>query len=410
MIPWPSCFAFLLAIVLIPRIRQWRPVIIVACLATIFGIFNITTTVFGTVPATEKAKSAIWLVYLAVIATIIARELRFDRRWRRRASAIFITAALALLLFASVEQRTSLGTLSNAFREKVFAGGADSDKRDLILKGEVRPKAFLSETSHAARGVSTLLLVGAALGENVLLSSIAVGGMLVAVTIFASPVPLGFALCAMLGLFIPEFFVKKRLVCVYLAFIGVFCVGILTISVLTIPVLRERWELYERGADRSSYRRTSFMREMAWKALVRNPVSGVGLGGEEELSNEFVLSGMAGGETVELVNNAMWSIPFYTGLVGTVLTIWFLTAIVKGLPVRHRLILISTVLVTLNCTGSISSSSAWIVGAFLFAICRGDSAIHERLSMRVGRGTAQRKLLVPGQTRLLSRGPHLRIK
>jgi len=101
-----------------------------------------------------------------------------------------------LLAFAPLERKTPLGALSNAFRDKVFAGGSDSDTRDIILNGDVRPKAFLSKTSHGARGVATLLLIGAAFCESLGLSAIALSGILLAIPVFASLVPLAFAICA----------------------------------------------------------------------------------------------------------------------------------------------------------------------------------------------------------------------
>jgi hypothetical protein len=224
----------------------------------------------------------------------------------------------------------------------------------------VRPKAFTQETSFGARGVSLLLLAGALLSRSTLARLAALGGIVAAVPIFGSPIPAAFAVGLLYGLWVPRWAQSPRVLPVYLSTITLGAVFLLFAVAQFSTVVQRRVDLVRDGTDPSTYMRTMFMLEMAGKAIAWNPVSGVGLGGEDELGSDFVLPLLENVPTNTLINNALWSVLFLGLLLGFA---W-------RVELRYRAVFIATILLVLNCTGAIHSSSVWIVGALLYSILR----------------------------------------
>jgi hypothetical protein len=369
----PHFLAFLLALTLIPQIRAWRRFSLAMLLMLGFCAFNLSTSAFGSVPLHDRFRSVIYFVYLFGIALIIGvtkiiGESPLDRRI---AATMFLGAGFSLLAFASVEQHTALYQVSDAFRSVAYKEtNADNEARDLELLQKVRPKAFAQETSFGSRGVSVLLLIGALLSRDMMARVAALMGIVAAIPIFGSPIPAAFAVGLLYGLWVPRWAQSPKILPLYLGTITAGAAVLLFIVAQFSVVVQRRLDLVRDGTDPSTYMRTMFMMEMAGKAINWNPISGVGLGGEEELSSEFVLPLLENVPTNTLINNALWSVPFFTGLVGSLAFLLLLLTLTWRVELRYRAVFFATLLLILNCTGAIHSSSVWIVGAFLYSILR----------------------------------------
>lgn len=365
----PHIAAFMLAVTLLPRFRYRRWVLVATVTAVGFCAFNVMSTSFGSVPLMERAKSTVFLLWLFSISVVLMASSFPEGTDRRRVCQMFLAAGFSLLAFAFLEQRTPLAQVSDTFRLNAYGRIAyENDQRDEVLLGGTRPKAFTEEPSFAGRGISLLLLFGAMLARRTATRLAALAGIGAAVLVTGSPKPVVFALCLLCGLPVPQWCVRRKLVLPFQVFMGILAVAVIFVAVQTVPVLRQRFETIESGTDRSLWRRTGFMREMAGQALRHNPVSGVGFGGEDELSSDFTLPGLENDPTTSLINNAMWSIPFFTGITGSLLVAALLFALTRRLPAEHRLVFLLTIFATLNTTGSISSTSAWFIGAMLHCI------------------------------------------
>ncbi|MDR3403828.1 MAG: hypothetical protein P4L99_15125 [Chthoniobacter sp.] len=373
----PHIFGLFLACALAPAVRSWKRVALALVLLGIFCAFNLATTTFGVVSVVKKLKSVVYFVYLFGIAVVImgAGHIWREKQARRITAIIFLTAGLAMLSFGAVEQMTGLRDISDRFRNVAYGElNADNESRDLELLDKVRPKAFAKETSFASRGVSVLLLIGALTSTGLAPRLLALAGVGAATAVFGSPIPAGFLVAMLYGISMPRRIQSRRAICLY--FIALAAVAALSLGVAWMfsPVLQRRVELLTDLSDPSTYMRSGFMYEVAGKALAWNPVSGVGIGGEDELSSEFVLPLLGHVSTNTLINNAMWSIPFFTGLFGSFIAIVLLLAMALRVEFRHSAVFVLTILLILNSTGSIHSSSVWLVGALLFALLRAEQA------------------------------------
>ena len=94
----------------------------------------------------ERFKGLIQLTYSLVIAyALFLTVTLYDREQLAR---VFLVACILIIIGTALEVNTGFRAVSDAFRVKVFSFGVyQSDMRDLMLYGRVRPKFFTSEPS-----------------------------------------------------------------------------------------------------------------------------------------------------------------------------------------------------------------------------------------------------------------------
>jgi hypothetical protein len=368
----PHFFGFLLACTFLADFSRWRrcwPAVL-ACLG--FILFNVlSSSLTSSVGLAARIGPCVYFFYLFGISAFISTGAFVSEVNREWAANIILGFCFFILAFASLEQRTFLREVSDRGRIALYGGlSYESDDRDMEMVGRIRPKAFNSEPSFASRGVCELAILAALLSRRRWTRVSAVLCPFACLIIFASPAGAGYVVCALVGLFVLKRFQSPRGLLVYYGLAGLVSLLVFGLLLTTVPFLKERF-IQNRSSDLSTYMRTVFLREMAGKALEINPASGVGLGGEERLSSQFNVPTMEAQPIKNLINNAMWSIPFFTGLAGCLLFAWVLWICIWRVVPQRRMIFLSCIIMSLNVNGSISSASTWLLGGIMFSILTG---------------------------------------
>ncbi|MEM6822086.1 MAG: hypothetical protein AAF558_09120 [Verrucomicrobiota bacterium] len=367
----PFFATFLLAVTCLYRIPNWKPVLYggVACL--FFSGFNLLTSIDATVPIVEHIKSILYFLFLAFSSLIIGSSIIFTPNTRNLVGHLLLAAGFGVIAFGALEQRTPLAKISDTYRDAAYGyGKTDNEKRDIKLTGDIRPKVFTREPSHAARGASMLFILGAIAITSHWKRFLALLAIGVCIAIFGSPVPAGFFLALICGAFIPASVKKRGLAMPFVAAMGV--AGIAAIAALTIaiPSFADRVDTILEGRDASTKYRTTVVWSLALDALEINSVSGVGIGGEERLGSRAFLASRENATINTMINNALCSIPLFTGISGCIFFFAFFLFCLLRLPNQFYLFYGMVIFCLLFSTGAIHSSQTWSCGAILFAFIR----------------------------------------
>jgi len=368
-ITFPFLATGMLALLSLKKIRSWKPVFIGVGATFLFSIFNVLTSLSPEVPLIEHIKSIVYFLYLVTCSLIIANTPLFPQTSRKWVGILLLSAGFGLLFLGAVEQKTPLKRISDKYRDIAYGyGRTDNEARDIQLTGSVRPKLFTREPSHAARGVSMVFILSAVATSSLALRLGALAGIALAVPVFGSPVPAGFLGALFCGAFIPRIVQQKGLAYPYAAFMG--GVGLLALVALytTVPSFTERIDSIREGRDASTIYRTTVVWSMARSALDLNALSGVGIGAEDKLGSDAFLESRQEATINTMINNAILSVPLFTGWAGVVFFSLFAFIILLSVPPHLRLFFFMVIFCLLFSTGAIHSTQAWSAGAILYAM------------------------------------------
>ncbi len=332
----------------------------------------------------ERFKALLFFVYSLVVAYALYLELT---AWRRRELSAALGLVLVFLIVGvALELWTPLRAVSDAFRSEFFSvlDPRNSDAREQLIAGGLRPKFFTSETSHLAKwfllGLAAWLAASRGPGRYLRFLLAAGAGA----ALIRSPITLGgLAVIVMALLYIDqERGVSGLLRRGDVRRLVLFAVVGLGAAVLVAAIggtfLRGRLLRLVSGQDFSTLIRLVAPVFVAERVLTVYPLFGVGLGGNELLltpvKESFVslgipLSSFAAEENlIQKVTNAFWLHWIYLGLAGGLAQIATLAAALRMFRVRHRGYLVVFVLMYANVQGAYYGARLWTAIFVILAV------------------------------------------
>lgn len=341
------------------------------CISILFAfiVFNLVSSTKATALLPDKIRSSFLLFFnISSFILIVAsyQILQPLRQKLARAATILSLVALSLAFLETKSQ--TFAQVSDQFRARVYEESLlyDAESRDFELAGKIRPKVFHSEPAHLAFALTSLSLIGTALGPSALVFASHVIVCLLAGIVIGSPIPVYIAICSF-PLLLPRILSPRiPLILCYSAAV-VIGAAICTTAYYAIPSVRTRMELSLSGKDRSSFLRTTFQVQLAENGLSFNPFSGVGIGGQEEIK-EFLFSqpGVDPEKSNRAIQSPFWSLVLFTGIVGTSFVLAMLMFLAKRFADRPALEMIVWFLLLFQQGASIQVTFMWIVLAIAF--------------------------------------------
>lgn len=401
-IPFPAAPAGLAGMILLWRRRDR---IVPTHLAGLLGVVvlylaaSLSATDIGYL--TKRFTGLVQLTYSLVIG--YAMFLTILQASRRQMANMFLGFAIFILIGSLLETYTGLSAISDAVRKKIYDSGIyDSDLRDQILYGKVRPKLFTSEPSAVTFGYTFfifawfmvtprqrkllwfLLLLGAGLvampGPTLLLALL----LLPPYYLFVLPEtpPIG------------RFGHGYRLAIIFFG-------GILLVifAMVGATVFSERLSQITNGNDPSFFYRVIGPALVAFAVIQHFPWAGAGLTGESFITdlvmNVFVSSphfsaGWRISKISEVLTNYFWLHWIYLGFVWGVAVFVGLTAWFRMLGIPSVVFCWVVWVVFGQASGAYVAPKTWVVLFLAGAL----SMLHQRVSVP-GTVTMQP---VPGMT------------
>jgi hypothetical protein len=295
----------------------------------------------------RRFNGLIQLVYSLVIG--FAAFLTITRASRRQIAALFLGFSLVILIGCLLEDYAGLRPISDWVRERLYSRGIyDSDLRDEILYGAIRPKFFASEPAAVTFAYSLFLFIW--LVASRLRGKLVVYVALVGIGIFAMPGP---TLLLMLLLILPyELFLagrdgdgagRSQESLRLLKFTVLACGLVAAVVVLSQTVFAARLKDIVAGNDASFFYRVLGPALAARDILLHYPIAGAGLTGEPFVEKQIVdvyaqspnysVAWTIVSPATELLINYFWLHWIYLGLVWGVVMIAAVTAWLKVLDV-----------------------------------------------------------------------------
>lgn len=327
---------------------------------------------------TSRVLSFIYLLYSVAIGYALYLELS---GWsRREVAALFLGVMLFILVGCALEDYVPLfRSLSNAFRSAVFERGVyGADTRDQVLFGMIRPKLFTSEPSHVAKFflLSSTVWLGL---TNTRYRYLKFGAMAAAALILIrSPILiLTVPLALIVKIWLDSDGVIRTMTRaptrdrLFLAALMVAGVALLGVAIGTI--LQERFLRILAGRDGSFFLRIVAPMQIAVRAILHNPVFGVGLGGNDAIADEmravFRLStvdvGRIEDNLASKVFNLFWMHWMFLGLVGGTAVLAALGWMTRVLGGRRLAFVFLSLLIFSQTMGGYVGARAW---TFLFML------------------------------------------
>lgn len=364
----PNAILLLVALSMVPRKPNCQAVTIAVVLSLAFVALAVLLNVTAETSLSKQFLSGGQLVYSAAIATIVASAHPFVGNDARRAGRLCLAIASMVVAFAAIENRTSLGSVSDNVRQQLYDTGLyEADQRDLAIAGFIRPKALASEPSHAAWTVCAMCLCAVAFMPGVRPIAGAAGLTGLAAIVFYSP---GAAAASFVLLCLLLY--ESRSSSTSAGFTTVVAIGVcglLVIATILAAVLSERVGIGGAfGVEGSVFIRLIQPFSLASEAIAFNPVAGVGFQGLEEIWTKIQHTDevMVRENLNTVPGMAILSIPLFTGFYGVIAFTCFFLWLLGRLPYGKRMAFAIVVLFALVQKQSFVVSSAWLIGAVWF--------------------------------------------
>jgi hypothetical protein len=229
----------------------------------------------------ERFKGVVQISYALTLAYaffLTARD--FPRRYLAR---IFLAFTLVILLGCALENYTSFRGVSDAFRLRIYEHGLyESDLRDQILYGRVRPKLFSSEPSAVSFMFTLCAFAWYALSAYRLKLPLYTLFVACAFTLMRGPtLMLCLALVVPYAVFLAprEAFAGRMRYNATRGMIAI-CLSAAIVAVavpLALTLYAERLELITSGGDPSFFSRVIAPFQAAKAVLAEHPIAGAGL-------------------------------------------------------------------------------------------------------------------------------------
>lgn len=358
-------------------------VVVLLLLASIFSAADIRYL-------SKRFTGLVQLTYSLVIG--YALFLTFLQARREQLASIFLGFSLAILIGCLLEDYGGLRPISDAVRLKLYSYGIyDSDLRDMLLYGRIRPKLFTSEPSAVTFAYTLYTfswLVFSRWRWKLLVYVALLGAGLVAMP--------GVTLLLMLVLVVPyEMFLSGRN---SLSFEGLTPARLIKIGILSAIMLAgfvyvanavysTRLREIANGADASFFYREIGPMLLAHDVVKHYPASGAGLTGElfisKEITNVYMSSPSFSAswqftDPRDVVTNYFWLHWIYLGLVWGTIILVALTVWLKVLGVPSILFCWAIWTVMGQASGSYVGPKTWTV---LFLAAAG-AVLHTREAFR----------------------------
>jgi hypothetical protein len=360
-IPFPSAPAGIAGVVMLWRRRNR---VTPLALATLLGV--VLLYLCSILSATDlsflgrRFNGLVQLVYSIVIGYALFLTLALASR--RQIAALFLGFSLVILIGCLLEDYGGLRPISDAVRQKLYTAGIyDSDYRDELLYGRVRPKFFASEPASVTFTYSLFSFIWMVTSRW--RWKLAGYAALIGLGTFAMPGP---TLLLMVLLILPyALFVAGRRAgsngnqLDFAHLLKVSCLAAVLIGAVAImanSIFSERLREITAGNDASFFYRVRGPAIAARYVAEHFPIAGAGLTGEpyieRDIANEYLRSPAYSRD---------W--PIVSPATELVINFFFLHWIYLGLVWGS--IMLAAVTVWLRAIGVPSAAFCWLVWAFL---------------------------------------------
>ena len=337
----------------------------------------------------ERLKGVIQISYsLALVYAFFLTARDFPRR---RLARIFLAFTLAILIGCALENYTSFSAISDAFRVRIYQHGLyESDLRDQILYGRVRPKFFASEPSAVSFMFTLCAFAWYALSA------------------FRLKLPLYtfFVFCAFVLMRGPTLMLCLALVVPYTIFLApreafggrmhynatrgmiAICLSAAIVAVavpLAFTLYAERLELITSGGDPSFFSRVIAPYQTAKAVIAQHPIAGAGLTAWEFIepilhriydTTDSLTGGWSFDKPSSAITNFFWLHWIFLGLFWGVVMLIAWSFFLRTLGVSSLAFCWSVWAILGQASGSYVSPKTWFV-LILPALC---VIMHDRLA------------------------------
>lgn len=387
-IPFPAAPAGVAGLILLWRRRDQIPARHLAGLFIIVLLYLIACLCTASLASLPKRFTGlVQLSYSLVVS--YAMFITLLQASRNQLSRLFLGFTIFILVGSLLESHAGLNVISDAVRQKIYDSGVyDSDLRDQLLYGKVRPKLFTSEPSAVTFGFTLFSFAWFMVSQHRRKLIIFLG--LLAISLVATPGPT--LMLAILLLPPYYFFVLpstplSRLGMSYR--LGILIAGTVALVIFAIvggTLYAERLGDIMRGNDPSFFYRVIGPALVALEVVQHFPWSGAGLTGENSIAdlvmNVFVSSsqfsaGWRISKISDVLTNYFWLHWIYLGFVWGVLILLALTVWLRSLSVPNVLFCWIVWVVFGQASGAYVAPKTWVVLMLAAAL----TILHQRVSI-----------------------------
>lgn len=387
-IPFPAAPAGVAGLILLWRRRDQIPPRHLAGLFMIILLYLIACLCTASLASLPKRFTGlVQLSYSLVVS--YAMFITLLQASRKQLATLFLSFSIFILVGSLLESHAGLNAVSDAVRRKIYDSGVyDSDLRDELLYGKIRPKLFTSEPSAVTFGITLFSFAWFVVSQHRRKLLIFLG--LLAVSLVATPGPT--LMLAILLLPPYYFFVLpatpfSRLGMGYR--LGILIVGTLALMIFAVigsTLYAERLSDIMRGNDPSFFYRVIGPALVAFEVVRHFPWSGAGLTGENSIAdlvmNVFVSSsqfsaGWRISKISDVLTNYFWLHWIYLGFVWGVIMLMALTVWLRSLGVPNILFCWLVWIVFGQASGAYVAPKTWVVLMLAAAL----AVLHQRVAV-----------------------------
>lgn len=330
-----------------------------------FVLFNILFTYNSVINFSEVIKSSILLLQNMLLFYLIAKA-NYKIIPDKLNMALLYSIVMFILFYGILESNYSLfRNISDNFRGKFYNTSMlyDSDLRDIVIFGKIRPKVFTSEPSHAAFAVSSFILIIHIITSNKYKIIVSSGLLLISYKVIGSPFPFLFIAIVLIYQIFETENIKDYL---RIILINIIILLITTLIVYyLLPTLFYRIELILQGKEGSFTTRTVNQFMFMLESLRQNIFFGLGLGSEDKIESyimsfESNLSPTANAA----IQSPIASIGIFMGLTGYAFFVGMI-ANIKKVKWEVLVVLICCFILLFFQGGSIVNTFSWITYGLL---------------------------------------------
>lgn len=386
--PLPAAPSGLAGLVLLWRRRDsLRPLHLAGLLAVILLYILASLSVENYDYLGKRFTGLVQLSYSLIIG--YAMMLTVIQASRRQLSAFFLTFSIAILIGSLLETHTGLRAISDQVRQAIYTSGVyESDLRDELLYGKIRPKVFTSEPSAVTFGYTMFTFAW-------FLVSMMRRKLLVFLAL------LGAGLMAMPG---PTLLLSLPLLVPYYLFVvpkspgsrqgfgqraGILLLSMLLLIVFVVlgmTVYEERLNHILTGRDPSFFYRIIGPALVALEVMKLQPWAGAGLTGEDAIANlvlkvyvrsEHYSAAWKITDISTVLTNYFWLHWIYLGLVWGAVMLAAHSVWLRFLGVPSILFCWAVWVVFGQASGAYVGPKCWAI----FFLAAGLSILHQRVSI-----------------------------
>ena len=316
----------------------------------------------------ERFKGFVQLIYSTSVGLLLFINMqKFQPKF---ISKLFMWFAILILVGTTLEVYTPFKYLSDEFRHFVFRTYIyESDIRDIVVYGLIRPKLFTSEPSHVAKFFLLSIFVWFSLSKQnwrytIYIILNALGFVLIRSPIIVLCVPLAVIVEIFLrkSINLSSLFTKKKPV-IKFSFAVLIIISILLILVSAVTILAPRIREVIEGKDGSFAGRITGPMLIAYSSVEEYPIWGVGITGKEAIYDviidSFFIVGRRESENFDAGCNFLMLFISYYGILGGSLFIVGLIALIKRLKIKNGMFVTLSIVIFSQTMGGFVGLRTW---------------------------------------------------